>query len=56
MEQLVSSLKSISSRKLSKIIFGQDIISLEYVAHKNDLFFYIVVPKNYKFLVEKQIN
>ena len=56
MEQLISSLKSITSRKLIKKIFGQDIISFEYIAHENELFFYIVVPKSYKFLIEKQVN
>ena len=56
MEQLFSSLKSIYSRKILKKILGQDLISFEYIAHEWKILFYIVVPKNYKFLIEKQIN
>lgn len=56
MEQLLASLKTIYSRKILYKILGQDLISLEYVSINNQLYFYIVVPKNYKNLVEKQIN
>lgn len=56
MEQLLSSLKSIYSGKMYKKILWQDIFSLEYVALKDEIYFYLVVPKNYKELIEKQIN
>ena len=56
MEQLFASLKSIHSRKLSKKILGQDLLSFEYIAHENEILFYVVVPKSYKALIEKQIN
>ena len=56
MEQLFASLKSIHSNKIISKILGQDLISFEYVAHENEIFFYVVVPKNYKYLIEKQIN
>ncbi len=56
MEQLYSSLKSIYSWKILKKILGQDLISFEYVAHENEILFFIVIPKNYKYLIEKQIN
>ncbi len=56
MEQLYSSLKSIYSRKLLKKILGQDVLSFEYVAHEGNIYFFIVIPRNYKHLIEKQIN
>lgn len=56
MEQLYASLKSIYSGKLLTKILGQDLISFEYIAHEWEILFYIVVSKNYKYLVEKQIN
>ena len=56
MEQLLSSLKSISSSKISKKIFGQDHLSLEYIAHENEIMFYVACPIEYKDLMEKQIN
>ena len=56
MEQLLSSLKSIYSHKIMKKILGQDLISFEYIAHEQEIFFYIVCPKNYQKLIEKQIN
>ncbi|MCP4523035.1 MAG: hypothetical protein GY828_02340, partial [Candidatus Gracilibacteria bacterium] len=31
-------------------------LSFEYVAHEGEINFFIVIPKNYKHLVEKQIN
>lgn len=55
-EQLYSSLKSIYSWKILKKILGQDLISFEYVAHEWEILFFIVIPKNYKYLIEKQIN
>lgn len=56
MEQLFSSLKSIYSRKILKRILGQDLLSFEYIAHESEILFYVVIPKNYKYLIEKQIN
>ncbi len=56
MEQLLSSLKSIYSHKIIKKLLGQDLISFEYVAHGQEILFYIVCPKNYQKLIEKQVN
>ncbi len=56
MEQLFSSLKSIYSWKILKKILWQDLLSFEYIAHKWEILFYIVAPKNYKYLIEKQVN
>lgn len=56
MEQLLSSLKSIYSGKIIKKLLGQDLISFEYIVHEWEILFFVVVPKNYKNLVEKQIN
>lgn len=56
MEQLLSSLKSIYSYKIKKKILWQDFLSLEYIAHEWQILFYVVCPKDYKELIEKQIN
>jgi len=56
MEQLFSSLKSVHSSKILKKILWQDIISCEYIAHEWEIYFYVVVPRKYKYLIEKQIN
>ncbi len=56
MEQLFSSLKSLSSNNIKSKILWQELISFEYVAHHNEILFYIVVPKKYKYLIEKQVN
>ena len=55
MEQLFASLKSLYSTTLSGWLFWQEYISLEYVAHNEEIYFYIVVPEKAKLLVEKQI-
>lgn len=55
MEQLLSSLKSLYRGSFSAWLLGQEYFSLEYTAHKNEIFFYIVVPRKAKLLVEKQI-
>lgn len=55
MEQLLASLKSLYKSTLTGWLFGQEYLSLEYVAHKQEIYFYIVVPKKAKILVEKQI-
>lgn len=56
MEQLLASLKSLHSGGLRSKLFGQDYLSLEYVAHKQEIYFYVVVPKKAKNLIEKQIS
>jgi len=56
MEQLLSSLKSTHSGKLLKKILGQDTMSFEYIAHESEIYFYVTCAKNYKKLLEKQIN
>ncbi|MBC7503630.1 DUF87 domain-containing protein [Candidatus Gracilibacteria bacterium] len=55
MEQLLASLKSLHSSAFKSWFFGQEYISLEYVAHQDELYFYVIVPKKSKLLVEKQI-
>lgn len=55
MEQLLASLKSLYSSTLMGWLFGQEYLSLEYVAHKSEIYFYIVVPRRAKLMVEKQI-
>ncbi len=55
MEQLFASLKSLHSHSVKWWLFGQEYISLEYVAHEEEIYFYIVVPRKAKLLVEKQI-
>lgn len=56
MEQLFSSLKSTHSSKVLKKILGQDTMSFEYIAHENEVLFYITCARDYKKLLEKQIN
>ena len=56
MEQLLSSLKSVYSHKIIKKLLGQDLISFEYIAHEQEILFYVICPKNYRKLIEKQIN
>lgn len=55
MEQLFASLKSLYSHSVKGWLFGQEYISLEYVAHGEEIYFYVVVPRKAKLLVEKQI-
>lgn len=55
MEQLLASLKSLYSTSMHGWLFGQEYISLEYVAHNEEIYFYIIVPRHAKLLVEKQI-
>jgi len=56
MEQLLASLKSTYSIKIIKRLLGQDILSFEYIAHEGEIYFYVICEKNYKKLIEKQIN
>jgi hypothetical protein len=55
MEQLLASLKSLYASTVHGWLFGQEYLSLEYVAHGEEIYFYIVVPRHAKLLVEKQI-
>ena len=55
MEQLLISMKSLHSSSWTSKFFWQEYISFEYVAHEQEIYFYIVVPKKAKILVEKQI-
>ena len=55
MEQLLASLKYLYAGNIKGWILGQEYISLEYVAHGSEIYFYIVVPKHSRNLVEKQI-
>lgn len=56
MEQLLSSMHSIHRRGLKGLFQGQPTFSLEYVAMKNRIHFYVVVPRQSYVLFEKQIN
>lgn len=56
MEQLLASMKSIYSGKIKKRFLGQDILSFEYVVEGSEIYFYIVCPKKYQALIEKQIT
>lgn len=56
MEQLLASLKSLQSTGWKTRFLWSDYISFEYLAAEKEIFFYAVVPKKYKNLVEKQIT
>lgn len=56
MEQLLSSLKAIHTKSIRSWIFWQDYISFEYIAHSQEIHFFVVVPKKAKNLIEKQIS
>lgn len=45
MEQLLASMKSLYSNTAMGWLFGQEYLSLEYVAHHQEIYFYLVVPK-----------
>lgn len=55
MEQLLASLKYLYASNIKGWIYGQEYISLEYVAHNDEIYFYLVVPRHSRILVEKQI-
>ncbi|MFZ2025479.1 MAG: DUF87 domain-containing protein [Microgenomates group bacterium] len=55
-EQMFSSLYGIYNNKWWAFIKPQDHISFELVAKREDIRFYVSVPKNIKDLVEKQIH
>lgn len=56
MEQLFSGLKSLYTSSFLGWFLGQEYLSFEYVAHENEIYFYVVVPKHSRLLVEKQIT
>ncbi len=56
MEQLLASMKSIYSGKIKKRFLGQDTLSFEYIVSDTEIYFYIVCPKKYQALIEKQIT
>lgn len=56
MEQLLASMKSIYSSKIKKRFLGQDTLSFEYVVSETEIYFYVVCPKRYQALIEKQIT
>jgi hypothetical protein len=56
MEQLLASLKSLYSGSWKTKFFGQDYLSLEYVAYDHGIYFYLVIPKKFRSLIEKQIT
>lgn len=55
MEQLFASMKSLYMGNFSGWLFWQEYLSLEYVAHGDEIIFYVVVPRRSKLLIEKQI-
>jgi hypothetical protein len=55
MEQLLASMKSLYASTAMGWLFGQEYLSLEYVAHHQEIYFYLIVPKRAKLLMEKQV-
>ncbi|HLG25988.1 MAG TPA: type IV secretory system conjugative DNA transfer family protein [Candidatus Gracilibacteria bacterium] len=53
---LFESLHSIYSDKMKNYFIGQDYFSLEYAVIENQIYFYIVLPRELKTLMEKQIT
>ncbi len=56
MEQLLSSLRSIGQGSIFARALGGRSFSLEIVANEQEIFFYVVVPKEMRLLFEKQIT
>jgi len=56
MEQLLASFYTIYSNRIKAKLWGQDYISLEYIAYNNEILFYLVIPRHTKSLIEKQIT
>ena len=56
MEQLLAALKSLYVVSPQAYLFGQDYISLEYVAIDREISFYVVVPRRARVLIEKNIT
>ncbi len=56
MVHLLQNLQIIFSRKWRYRFIGQDFFSLEYAVLDGNLYFYIVIPRRFKYVVEKQIT
>ncbi|MFH0833768.1 MAG: type IV secretion system DNA-binding domain-containing protein [Patescibacteria group bacterium] len=56
MVHLLENLQIIFSRKLKYRFIGQNFFSLEYAMIEGELYFFVVVPRQYRELVEKQIT
>ncbi len=48
MEQLLTAMSSLYSGKFINKLRGQHTFSLEYIAYQNQLYFHMVVPRNYQ--------
>ena len=53
---LFEAMHSIYTKSFKSFLGGQDFFSLEYVVVENQIFFYAVVPRELKTLIEKQIT
>lgn len=53
---MYESLHSIYTKGIKHYFIGQDFLSLEYAVMQNQIYFYFVVPRDLKGLVEKQIT
>lgn len=56
MSHFFEALHSIHEEDFKYKIIGQDFLSLEYAVFKNQIFLYLVVPRHYVSLVEKQLS
>ena len=48
MEQLLAAMNSLYSGKILNKLRGQHTFSLEYISYKNQLYFHMVVPRQYQ--------
>lgn len=55
-DQFFTSLASLYHEGIKGMVFGQPILSFEYVARDNEIIFFVGVPVQYQSLVEKQIH
>ncbi len=56
MVHLFESLHSIYTKSIKNYFIGQDFFSFEYAAMNNQIYFFAVVPRDLKSLIEKQIT
>jgi len=56
MVHLLENLQILFSRKLQGRFIGQDFFSLEYAVIDEELYFYVVIPRDFRELAEKQIT
>ena len=56
MEQLLASLRSMGQDSILARLLGGQSFSVEIVAHEQEIFFYIIVPRALRLLFEKQIT